>query len=632
MARRIAALVLVMASTVTVVAAAPAAKADLPSVVAKWLAATGGAKAWGKCHGVTLRGEVVESGIHGTWEAYLSRDGLRRVTTQEGDVREEVSTGSSVWERDWNGHVWTLQGRDWADKRAEALMGSLLYSGNVPLGTNDAAAFKGENEAGTQWIVRLETQGVTPIDVYVDKASGLPVKLVRKPYDDDIVWEPSEWKAFKKLKVPMVVKVSGDDNEASDTWTVRELVPHVEPGTALARPKDGPRDSVLTNGPAKGIPFNFENDHLMVDVSVNGRPPVWFMIDSGAESTIINKPRMAEFGLTPFGATITTGGGNSTDYAYTKTPKLTLPGIEITNQRHGVMDMSGLEKIYGRAMGGILGYDFLSRFVVRVDYDTKTIDVLDNESFEYRGPGTRLPFIVESGHPHVRTVATVLSGPPIDADMVIDNGAADTVNMARPWVMANDLLTRARKTPAGAPNVMAGSEKEFFAQTSVRGRLSSLTLGTYRLTDIPGNLMVAKTGAYASTEFSATIGEGILKRFNAVYDYRRNVIHLEPNAEMAKPFPGRKTFGATYLSDGPDYRTFKVTGIRKDSPAEAAGLKKDDILVALDGKPAAELRLADIRAAFAVGSEGAKRTVTVKRGEETVTIEVVVALVPLDES
>jgi membrane-associated protease RseP (regulator of RpoE activity) len=213
--------------------------------------------------------------------------------------------------------------------------------------------------------------------------------------------------------------------------------------------------------------------------------------------------------------------------------------------------------------------------------------------------------------------------------MVIDNGAADTVNLARPFVMANDLLTRARKTPATAPNTMAGSEKEFFAQTSVRGRLSSLALGPYRLTDIPGNLMVGKTGGYASTEFSATIGEGILKRFDAVYDYSRFVIHLEPNADYGKPFPGRRTFGATFLSDGPDYRTFKVTGIRKESPAEAAGLMKDDLLTAMDGKPASDLRLADLRAALA--AEGSKHTLTIQRGGKTITIDLVVTLISLDE-
>jgi len=51
----------------------------------------------------------------------------------------------------------------------------------------------------------------------------------------------------------------------------------------------------------------------------------------------------------------------------------------------------------------------------------------------------------------------------------------------------------------------------------------------------------------------------------------------EPNAEFEKPFPGRKTFGATFLSECADYTTFKVTGVRKESPAV--------FVVTRDGKP-----------------------------------------------
>jgi hypothetical protein len=85
---------------------------------------------------------------------------------------------------------------------------------------------------------------------------------------------------------------------------------------------------------------------------------------------------------------------------------LSLPGIEITNQRAGVMDMSGLEKIYGRAMGGMLGFEFLSRFVVRVNYGSKTIDVLDPATFDYKGPGQapslhyRVGTSARAGHGH----------------------------------------------------------------------------------------------------------------------------------------------------------------------------------------------------------------------------------------
>jgi S1-C subfamily serine protease len=73
-----------------------------------------------------------------------------------------------------------------------------------------------------------------------------------------------------------------------------------------------------------------------------------------------------------------------------------------------------------------------------------------------------------------------------------------------------------------------------------------------------------------------------------------------------------------------------VTGIRKGGPAETAGFRKDDVIVAADGKPATELRLADLRKLIA--DEGARHVLTVRRGDETIAIEFVVTLVPLDES
>jgi membrane-associated protease RseP (regulator of RpoE activity) len=177
---------------------------------------------------------------------------------------------------------------------------------------------------------------------------------------------------------------------------------------------------------------------------------------------------------------------------------------------------------------------------------------------------------------------------------------------------------------------MAGSEKEFFAQTSVRGRLGSITLGPFTLEDIPSNLMVGTKGAYASEKFSGTLGEGVLRRFTTVYDYSRSVMILEPNAAFGKPFPGRKTFGATLLSDGPAYTQITVTGVRKASPAEAAGLRKGDVILVADGVPATELRLADVRRLLA--DEGASHTLTLGRGDERLALEFSVTLVSLDEN
>jgi len=88
-----------------------------------------------------------------------------------------------------------------------------------------------------------------------------------------------------------------------DDWrrVLRELVPGERAGTgSMGRPTGGPKDYRFDEGSAAlGIPFNFENDHVMVQGQVNGRKPIWFMLDTGAEATIINKPRMDELGLTP---------------------------------------------------------------------------------------------------------------------------------------------------------------------------------------------------------------------------------------------------------------------------------------------------------------------------------------------
>jgi hypothetical protein len=625
-------LIAVAAGPVPAVAAA--AETGTPSAkdaIHRWVAATGGDKAWRRFKHAALTGDTEVAGVAGSAEMMVARDGFRRLSMEQGDTQEETCAGATAWLRDWNGHVRELEGRDKADERAVGWILSLLYAGGARDLTEAHARVTGEDDAHTRVILRLTAEGVTPIDVFLDKTSFLPTKFVRKPYDDTLVLEPSDWKTAIAVKVPWLLRESGAEDDTEDRTTVRKFALSRDPASPpFGRPKDGTTDVAFTTGrSALSIPFNFENDHIMIDGRVNGGAPIWFMLDTGAETTIVNKPRMAEFGLSPFGAASIEGGGNTTDFSFTKVARLGFPGVEMLNQRDGVIDLTGLEKIYGRKMGGILGYDFFSRFVVRVDYDKRTLDLLDPAGYTYSGAGKKLTFIIESGHPHVASTITVPGTPPIAADMVIDNGAADTANLCWPFVKAHNLLELARKKPAGAPNVLAGSEKEFFAQTSVRGRLSSLTLGPYTLENIPNNLMVAKTGGYATESWSGTIGEGVLRRFNTIYDYARSVMILEPSVEFGTPFKGRKTFGVTFLSEGADYTIFRVTGVRKDSPAEAAGFKKDDIVTTVDDRPAAELHLADLRQMLT--TDGAKHTLTVKRGDDTVMLAFVVTLLSLDD-
>lgn len=595
-------------------------------VVQRWIRAVGGEKRVRKAANVVLTGESTQDGMTGRVTERIEDGAWRRVTVTSGRTSERSGRAGVSWAKDWNGKVAELEGRDRRDQESEIRIASLLYGAALArLAASPDLALDGD-------VLKFTPPGGIPFDLTLDKATGLPVKIVRKPYDDVITLEFSDWRLVAGRKVPFSVRETTGDGEGGATTVWSDIVLGATPlAPAIGRPADGPNDYRFTEGSsARGIPFNFENDHLMVEGRVNGGKPVWFMLDTGAEATFVNKVRMAEFGLTPLGASTISGGGNSTDLAFTDVASLAIGSVELVNQRNGVIDLTGLERIYGMPMGGILGYDFFSRFVVRVNYDDKTIDLIEPSIAVADAAGIALPFVLENGQPHIASTISVSSGPPIAADLIVDCGAADTVNLTTPFVKANGLLERARKKPAGAPNTMAGSEKEFFAQTSVRGKLAGLTLATFTLADIPVNLMLGTKGAYASDAFSATLGEGILRRFNADYDYGRGVMMLTPNAELKKPFPPRRTFGATFLSDGTDYTRFTVTGVRKDSPAEAAGLKKDDLIATVDGKPAARLRLADLRKLLT--EEGAHRVLEIRRGDRELTVETDVKLVSLDEN
>src|SRR5262249_58095956 len=119
---------------------------------------------------------------------------------------------------------------------------------------------------------------------------------------------------------------------------------------------------------------------------------------------------------------------------------------------------------------------------------------------------------------HVSGAIVVDDQGEIPADFIIDSGAAESANLTMPFVRDHHLLERARRTPAPAATVTPGTEKQFYTQTTVRGHLRSLRIGSVSVSEIPVNLQQGTSGAYASPSFSGTVGERILSRFNSTYD------------------------------------------------------------------------------------------------------------------
>ena len=113
--------------------------------------------------------------------------------------------------------------------------------------------------------------------------------------------------------------------------------------------------------------------------------------------------------------------------------------------------------------------------------------------------------------------------------------------------------------------------------------------------------------------------QGIYRRYHVFLDYARERMIFEATPEAAKPFPERQT---------PDLHTLTVSAVCPGSPAETDGFKEGDRIAAIDGQPAAEFSLGDLR--DRLSHQGERHRLEIARGNERLALAIEVRLVSLD--
>ena len=337
------------------------------------------------------------------------------------------------------------------------------------------------------------------------------------------------------------------------------------------------------------VPFELANRHIVLKARVNSSRPLAFILDTGADQAIVMTTVATELGLKTSG-TVMVGGAGAGQQAGALVQNATWALDELKGFDQPVamaLPLMQLSTGMGQDIDGIVGTTFIKQFVLEVDYQTRTITFHNRDTFTYAGKGESIPIEFYRAHPTVSATVTSIGGQPITRRFVLDLGSSMALALHSPFVKENGLLGAQAKTVK-----LIGAGGAGGSVTGQVGRVESLQIGSYQLSQVLTVFTEDTAGAFADPNLAGNIGMQVATRFKVFLDYSRNRIILEPSAAFRDPF-GVASPGMAVRTEG-DHHTFRVKEVLENSPASDAGIKAGDLITTVNGTPVGQLTLSKL--------------------------------------
>lgn len=253
-------------------------------------------------------------------------------------------------------------------------------------------------------------------------------------------------------------------------------------------------------------------------------------------------------------------------FAYNQT--LYLPGLTVDSLNFHINDYDILTSAYGEKIDGIIGYSFLSRYLVKVDYDSSRIHVYTKGAIKYPRGGYLLK-------PHLQYIpvlnSQVKDARDVTARFYFDTGAGMCLLMTSDFVNDSNVVSKRRKWYATQAEGLGGKAP------MKQGVVKQLKLGPYKFRNVPTYIFDDEYNVIQYPLLGGLIGNDLLRRFNLIINYERSEIHMLPNTHFKDVFDYAYTGLGMYVVEG----EILVIDVMPGSPAEQAGFKPEDVIIAV---------------------------------------------------
>jgi hypothetical protein len=592
-------------------AAAPTG--DPQAVLAKARQASGG-EAWAKLTSTHTKLKFETSGLKGVsegWEDLRTGRSASRFTLGPATGAEGFD-GKVSWNQDTSGQVLIEDSQEARETAASAAYRTSLAYYFPDRWPAELELLPERSEGGRHFaVLRVKPKGGRAFEMWIDSATSLIDRTVEVGAIETRTVFFSDYRAVQGVRLPHTNRSTNGEEKYDQLLTVESIELNAPLTDALfASPAPPPPDFEIAKGTSTTLPFELINNHIYVQAKINGKGPFHVLCDTGGANIVT--PEVAKaLGLKTEGALQGRGvGEKSEDVALAMVDTLQLGDATLKRQLFAIFNMGDFAKVEGTKTEAIVGFEIFKRLVVAVDYEKSRLTLTVPKAFKYQGKGTVVPFTFSGQIPEVEGEIDGIAG-----KFDLDTGSRASVDLMKDFVEKNALKDKYAPKVQGVTGWGVGGP----ARSGI-SRAKVLKLGTVTISAPVVELTLQEKGAFTNRYVAGNVGAGVLKRFNLVFDYGKQQVIFEPNSAYAKA----DTFDRAGMWFNEGAGGFEIIDVYAGSPAAEAGLKPGDVILKVDGKPAASLKLPALRLRLRTDAPGTKVKLLVRsddaEGEVVLTL------------
>ncbi|MEM7299358.1 MAG: PDZ domain-containing protein, partial [Bacteroidota bacterium] len=337
-----------------------------------------------------------------------------------------------------------------------------------------------------------------------------------------------------------------------------------------------------------------------------------FILDTGVRTTILTESIVAGFLELDSIQKVKVRGlgvGDPIDAIMAQNVAMMLPGGVVGKGINMLVlpeDMISYSGMFGKPVYGIIGYEIFGQFVVEINYHQKYIKLHNPFSYKQKRKMKEIPIEIANYKPYMKATIVDFRGEAINQRWLLDTGASNAITL-----FDEDL-----PVPDNSINAFLGRGLSGNVYGKL-GRAPSFEFGEFVFQDVIAGYPDSASLNMLPKEVKwyGNIGSEILSRFTVVFNYHRGRMFVKKNPAYRQEFEYNVS-GLEVISSGEEYDTFIISYVRPDSPADQAGLKVNDEIVAMNGFSLESVDITDVYGTLSKRS-GRFLNLKIKRGKET---------------